>query len=65
VQLPIKLTLSISVPELEEWDPDDIFIEPFTTGAELQLPANIFDSSVGSITKIALLISEIVSDSHS
>lgn len=48
------------MPDLSDWD-EDVLAEPSTTMAKLTIPPSIFESDVGKITKVLLLLAELVS----
>lgn len=51
-----------SVPDLSNVNTAEIYIEPSTKLAKLTIPNSIFDSDVGKIRRILLLLEEIVSN---
>lgn len=51
----------ISVPDLTHWSSIEIKTEPSTKIAKLTIPNEIFHSDVGRVTKILLLVAELVS----
>lgn len=58
----LKLTFfCASVPDLTNLDTAQIYIEPSTKLAKLTIPNSIFDSEVGKIRRILLLLEELVS----
>lgn len=58
VQLLLKIYFQ--VPELSYWNASKIVVEPSTTIAKLIIPHSIFQSDVGSITHVWILLAELV-----
>lgn len=56
-----SLIILISVPDLTNWSSIEIKTETSTKIAKLTIPNEIFRSDVGRVTKILLLIAELVS----
>lgn len=49
------------VPDIDDWESDDILVDPSTKIAKLTIPSSIFFSDVGTVEKIFLLLAELVS----
>jgi hypothetical protein len=50
-----------AVPEISGWETSRVKVEPSTKTAKVNIPKSIFNSEVGGIKKVLLLIEELVS----
>lgn len=61
IYLYVLSFFSIPVPDLTHWSSIEIKNEPSTKTAKLTIPNEIFHSDVGRVTKVLLLVAELVS----